>query len=173
MSEVRSVEAILTERSALVSEYNAICSQLGSIDEQYARLEEIKSELAAGEAEASEALSAAGMSAGSFAALPTPPKVRLVVPQVKVSEARTARLQWILDNQGETGVSAHVAEGEESALDAMIKATGREGAEGDAYNILSGFARAGYCTDNGERGVEKRTFFVNTSNEHVIEWLGL
>jgi len=167
------LNTVIAQRAELVSRYTAICDQLASTPDMYAQLEEIKAELAEMEDATVEALKAAGMPVGPFPALPTPLDVRIHVPQVKASEARTARLRWILDNQGTEGVSIVVPEGEEvSAFAAFVAETGRT-AGGDAYGILSGFVRSGYCNDNGERGEEKRRFFVNTENAHVIEWLGL
>lgn len=170
------LQTVIAERGALVAEYGAIVTQLENIEDSYARLDAIKVELAEMEETTIAVMKEAGLPTGPFPSLPTPPDVRLHVPQVKASEARTARLRWILDNQGEEGVSVFVPEeaGEDaqSAFAAVIAETGRTG-NGDDYNVLSDYVRRGFCKDNGERGVEKRRFFVDTSNAHVIEWLGL
>lgn len=158
-----SFGGLMTERSGLVAQYNAICDQIAGVPSLYAELEELAGKVAAVEAEISDSAAADGAQLAGFTALQKPVKVQVVTPQVKVSEARTARLRWIM-TQGRPITAADFED--------TCKQTGREG-KGNAYSTLSLYFRDGYLTDNDARGESDRAFSVNTKNAHVRSWLGL
>ena len=129
----------------------------------YAELEELANAVAAVEAELTDSAAVDGVQMAGFTALQKPVKVQVVTPQVKVSEARTARLRWIM-TQGRAITAAAFVD--------TCKQTGREG-KGNSYSTLSLYFRDGYLTDNDARGEGDRAFMVNTKNAHVRSWLGL